>query len=87
MWKQKLCLGTNETFGLPVPEQIRLFRETGFEAFFIDWRQGNDTGEYARLAKELGMEFQSVHAPFGGCGDLWEENEEAAQSALGDLLA
>ena len=87
MWKQKLCLGTNETFGLPVPEQIRLFRETGFEAFFIDWRQETDTGEYARLAKELGMEFQSIHAPSGGCGDLWAEDEGAAQSALSDLFA
>ena len=33
MWKRKLCIGTNDQFELPVPEQIRLFRKIGFDGF------------------------------------------------------
>jgi len=34
MWNAQLCLGTNDGFGVPVEEQIKLFKEIGFDGFF-----------------------------------------------------
>ena len=87
MWNQKLCLGTSERFGLSRFEQVRLFKEVGFEAFFAEWRHGEDVSEFVRLSKELDIEFQSIHAPFGGCADLWGEGTlEEAKEALDELI-
>lgn len=81
-----MCLGTSKQFGATRSEQVRLFKETGFDAFFVEWRHGEDISEFVRLSKELDIEFQSVHAPFGGCADLWEGTEDEAEKALSELL-
>lgn len=35
MYKTKLCIGTGSEFGFSVTEQIKLFKEAGFDAFFV----------------------------------------------------
>lgn len=75
MYKTKLCLGVSRSFGIDIEEQIRLFHQTGFEGFFTDW-DGNLL-KYRALADELGMEYQSVHAPFVKVAKIWRGGEEA----------
>lgn len=87
MWKQKLCLGINEQFGLSGAEQIKLFQKVGYEAFFVDWSQDAPLKEWAALGKELDLTFQSIHAPFGQISRLWEKDEALASAALDELLA
>ena len=85
MYGQKLCLSTNDTFGLSDKEQILLFKKTGFEGFFTMWYPGYDEGvaECAALARNEGMIYQSLHAPWNYCGDMWDENEkEDAQKGV-----
>ena len=84
MYKTKLCLGVNTQFGLPVAEQIKLFKKTGFEAFFTDWYE--NMADYKKLADELGMIYQSVHAPFMNAAKMWKEAEEGAKAAVYELL-
>ena len=72
MWKTKLCLGTNNQSELSVPEQIKLFKKIGFEGFFTDYPTREDIAEYKKLADELGMIYQSVHAPFVRMNEMWE---------------
>lgn len=86
MWKYKLCLGTSRAFPLSICEQVRLFHQTGFEAFFTDWQTGEDLTDIASLAKELGIIFQSVHAPFGKSRDMWYGDAEKADRAVTELL-
>ena len=64
MYKQKLCLSTNSTFGIPESEQVRLFRKIGFEGFNVLWGYMMDdvVAECAEVAREEGMIFQSIHA-------------------------
>lgn len=85
MWKQKLCLSANLTCELSTEEQIKLFHKTGFEGFFTEWKRGESIKEYAALAKELGMEYQSVHAPFGKSAIMWHGSDEEAQEAIDEL--
>lgn len=90
MWKQKLCLGVNKQFGKSVCEQIELFRNAGFDGFFTDWDSESDIKLWKELADELGMIYQSVHAPFSMAADLWEDGikaEEAVEEQIACLHA
>lgn len=87
MWKQKLCLSANLTGDLSIADQIRLIHKAGFEAFFTDWKSGDPTKEYADLAHELGMTYQSIHAPFGKSADMWHGNDEEGKAAVDELIS
>lgn len=89
MWKNKLCMGLMQTIGtdrLEPEREIQLLRETGFEGFFSDWNglEGLKRCRAAGIAE--GMEYQSVHAPFGNVRDLWYGSPDAARSVLGELI-
>lgn len=83
MYKTKLCLGTDKGFGISIEEQIRLFRNTGFEAFFTGWDENLKI--YRKIADETGMIYQSVHAPFNNAAAMWKNNSEA-ENATEELL-
>lgn len=85
MWKYKLCMGTDAAFGIPIKEQIKMFKRIGFEGFFTEWSAEHDISGYKRLGDEIGIEYQSIHAPFGRAADMWRDNE-AAKSAVDELL-
>lgn len=81
MYRAKLCLGLSEDqFDIPDAEQIRMFREAGFEGFFAGWTEETDLLALRSAAEETGMIFQSVHAPFEMMADMWTltGNTEAA---------
>ena len=63
MYKKKLCLSASKSYGISFPEQIRLFKKTGFEGFFVLWEKGmdEDIKECFEVAKEENMIFQSKH--------------------------
>ena len=83
MFGTKLCLGINKQFGISGEDQIRLFYKTGFEAFFTGW--DSDLPRYRQVADELGMIYQSVHAPFGKAAKIWRGGDEA-KAATTELL-
>lgn len=85
MWKQKLCLGTSDQYGISVEEQIRLFCRTGFEGFFTDWSCNENISTYRRLADELGMIYQSVHAPFDKAAVMWSGTAAERDAAIAEL--
>lgn len=86
MYRHLMAMGTSEAFEYPIDEQIRLLKKTGFEGFFTPWKREYPINKWAALAKELGMIYQSVHAPFGGVSDLWRENKEKADAAEKELI-
>ena len=65
-------------FGISPLEQIRMFRKAGFEAFFTDWNE--DLPKYRALADELGMIYQSVHAPFNAADTIWRDGNQADEA-------
>lgn len=76
MYKQKLCLGILEGFDMPYTEQVKLIKNAGFEAFFIDdCARHAPVKELVALSKELGMEIPSYHAPFNKSDDMWKTDE------------
>ena len=78
MWKRKLCLSTSPSFGIPVEEQIKLFGETGFEAFFTS--TADNVKECRKIGDTLGMIYQSLHAPFGRAAQMWLPASDAKEA-------
>lgn len=72
----KLGLSVDTGFPLSVGDSMRLIRRTGFDAFFTGWRPDAPIAAYARLAEELGLIYQSIHAPFGGMNEVWNGSEK-----------
>ena len=57
-------------------DQIKLFAEVGFDCFFTgaSGSRGNEpVEEWAECAAKYGIEFETIHAPFGGVNDLWKD--------------
>ena len=89
MYNRKLCLGIIEGFDMPYTEQVRLMKNAGFEAFFIDdCNRHAPVDELVALAKTLGMEIPSYHAPFSKSYEMWKSsgNGENAKNELLDCL-
>lgn len=85
MYGTKLCLGVSDTYVLPKEEQISLIKKAGFDAFFIGWYRGLNMCKIRNHADSVGIEIQSVHAPFGKSADMWTEGEQANE-AVCELL-
>lgn len=85
MYGTKLCLGVSDSFGLTQKEQIKLIKEAGFDAFFIEWNKDLSLPEIKDYADSLNIEIQSVHAPFTKSADMWE-NGKKAEEAVNELL-
>lgn len=75
MYKTKLCLGTSVSFGISDEEQIRMFAEAGFEAFFTEWQHWCNIKEWKKTADECGIRYHFVHAPFTKMKYMWEKND------------
>ncbi len=83
MYRMKLCIGTNALFGASMEDQIRLFRQTGFEAFFTPWDE--KLASYRKTADEVGIIYQSVHAPTDNAAMMWRAGEES-EAAVAELM-
>lgn len=80
MWNTKLCLGLFSRIGVDEEEQIRLFREVGFDGFFPNYQSREQIDQCRKTAEENGMIFQSVHAPYTTMDQMWEDDETAKDS-------
>ncbi len=84
---QLLGLGTFSDWDEDVNQQIKMFKQAGFDAFFTEWKYGSPVEQWAKTAKEEGMIYQSIHAPFGKSDDMWDEDEALVKIAIDELLA
>lgn len=85
MWKQKLGLGILGLPGMTVADEIRAMKQVGFEAFFTGWDKNSPVEEWAEVARECNMIYQSIHAPFGRAADIWGADEEKGEAAVREL--
>lgn len=86
MYPYKLCLGVSDSLGLETVDQIGKFSDAGFYGFFTEWSERADVKSIKSFADEIGMFYQSLHAPFTMMADLWQEGE-GAEKAVNTLCA
>ena len=86
MWKQKLCLGLGPQPGLSMQELMELIQKTGFDGVFTLWRKGDDSLKWVKQAEDMGLIYQSIHAPWGRSADMWHGSAEKAQAGAEELM-
>ncbi len=82
MYGTKLCYGLFSENGVDSERQIRIYKDAGFDGFFTGCSA--NLAKYRKLADELGMIYQSIHAPFTKAAKMWRggENAEVATNEL-----
>lgn len=87
MYKQKLCLnlqGHKLTPDSTMNDEIRLYKRIGFDGFFTMF--DCDIESLKQTAREEGMIYQSLHAPWGMCAKMWEDAGEAGEAGTRELI-
>ena len=80
------CMNIAKGFDAPYTQQIDMLKAAGFDGFFMAYADDDAVRSCAAHARETGMIFQSLHAPFTKMKTMWEDDEEKAQVALDELL-
>jgi len=86
MYKARLCLGAVGGFSLSLGEQVKMFKNAGFEGFFTSCYADTNFAVIRKCADDNGMYLQSLHAPFVGMADIWED-EYKGREVLDELIA
>ena len=74
--KTLLCLATGMGYPVSTEEQIPMIGKAGFDGFFTGWGFGCPVAEWARIGRECGMFYQSIHAPFTRANKMWQTGAE-----------
>ena len=83
MYKQKIGISVeNDYYSIPTTDVVRLLKKIGFEAISPSWKSKEVVEEVVNVARECGLEIQSLHAPLGFAGQLWTDDKSLYQPAL-----
>ena len=86
MWKQKLGISVYNNYKIPTTDIIKLVKQIGFDAISPEWNDDEKLNDIVTVAKEINIEIQSLHAPYGGAADMWKRCEDVSIKALNELL-
>ena len=78
----QLCIGLAKGMDTAPITQLRHIKAAGFDGFFALWEHPGQLDSLAAEAADLGLLFQSVHAPFRKTSALWEPGETGETSLL-----
>ena len=65
---------------------MEIVAKAGFDAIRPEWKRGVDLKEITDRARSLGLEIQSLHAPFVKSADMWSKDEAKSEQAKEELL-
>ena len=82
MWNTHFCIALGGIFDIPFAEEVKIAKAVGFDGFFTNWNKSGCLDEPRALANELGMLYQSVHAPFGRMAEMWTPDYPSAADEL-----
>ena len=72
---RKLILGHGSGSGLPAAEEFAILKKIGWDGVFTGWDEANGNESLARSIRDLGLIYQSVHAPFDHMDKVWDDGE------------
>ncbi len=87
MWKQKIGISVGARYEKPAVEVIEMLKKIGFDAVSLEWGKGCVPADAADKALEVGLEIQSLHAPFNKSDDMWSEDEAISEPAIIELFS
>ena len=85
MYKQKIGISIENNYSVPTGEVLQIVKNAGFDAISPVWKSEEALAEIADVAKNLGLELQSLHAPFGKAAAMWSADERIFAPAKKEL--
>ena len=86
MYKQKIGISLEKGYGSSMTEVLNIIKNVGFEAISPVWTTMDALAETADAAKKLGLELQSLHAPYGKAADMWSCEPSVCDPVRNELL-
>ena len=86
MYKQKIGISYENGYHLPNQELLQMMKNVGFDAISPGWISEDILHEIVDIASQLGLEIQSLHAPFQKAAALWSRDDSIFSSAKKELL-
>jgi sugar phosphate isomerase/epimerase len=87
MYQQKIGICFGPFYSIPFGEELQIVKSVGFDAISLCWRAESELCEIVDIAHGLGLEIQSLHAPFGNAANLWSADERVGAPAVREILA
>lgn len=82
---RKLGINIQQLKDMPIERYVQIVSELGFQVTFTGMREEKQQEEFANLFAKYGLEYETIHAPFGHINDIWYESE-AGTKMLAELL-
>lgn len=86
MYKQKIGISIGGDYGIPTAEALKMIKGAGFDAVSPFWRGSAALAEEALAARELGLELQSLHAPFNRAVEMWSADASVSGPVAEELV-
>jgi sugar phosphate isomerase/epimerase len=86
MYKQKIGISIDKNDSVSIGELLQIIKNVGFDAISPSLRSVSELAEIVNIAGELGLELQSLHAPFGKAADMWSCDKNVFSPAKKELL-
>ena len=86
MYKQKIGISVENNYSLPIGDVLQIIKNVGFEAISPAWESESQLTEIVHIAGVLGLELQSLHAPFRKAADMWSYDERVCVPAKKELF-
>ena len=85
-YKQKIGISIGNEYCVPMDETLQIIKNVGFDAISPVWKSREALFEIAHTAKKLGLEIQSLHAPFKKAADMWSSQADICGPVKDELL-
>ncbi len=81
-----ICINVGMNSSVPESEQLEIIKNAGFDGVFFDWERNIDRSTEIRKALSLGLELQSLHAPFYGMDDIFHADDALSDKMINDII-
>ena len=86
MWKQKISISLGNRYTEKTENLIPIVKAAGFDGISPEWDKNADLGAIVDAANREEVALVSLHAPYGGAANLWNEDECVSRPVLDELL-
>ena len=85
MYKQRIGISFAKSYDLAIGEMLQIIKNVGFDGISPVWKSGAELADIVKIAEKLGLEVQSLHAPFAKAADMWSREENVLLPAKTEL--
>ncbi len=86
MYNQKIGISLANKYKAAMPEVLQIIKSVGFDAVSPLWNSEELLTQTVNHARELGLEIQSLHAPFNRAAEMWSHDPKISEVAKNELL-